>query len=321
MKVYITRYEALASGLTNSMWLVDNKIEGVYVYVDDIYNYEVNTNWSITKFKPRYYGYVCYEFKDIDRYTKLVASVNIQSSWIEFNGSEIYNLTWWLAVNRYKNFDRFAIAASRWWGYDKWGSGSDAQAIIVEYKLSKWWNLSTTPNKRTAILAAQQSTWSWSNYTFVWWQRYLRTWGIIWNNARNGSNYDYQGVIVKGTYLFNQQSWWDLTKTNTGFSDNGLFAWWFNGKYRLNSKFGASWTRIWGGIWQVGLTFSNDGFKMYVWYETIKEYSLPRPRDTANAVDTGRTLNIGAGWSFDISVDGKYLFVYRDGTIYQYTYE
>lgn len=318
MKVYITRYEALASGLTNSMWLVDNKIEGVYVYVDDIYNYEVNTNWSITKFKPRYYGYVCYEFKDIDRYTKLVASVNINKWPINV----WYCLTWWIAVNRKRKFSQFAITAADGWGYNKWGSGSTPQAVIYGYNLTKPWDLSTVPQNPTNTLASQQSTWSGGNYTFVWWQRYSRWGKLIWNNARNGSNYDYYSTFMSGWTIFNAQWWWDITKSSAWISDNGLFAWWVAGKYRLASKENPSGaTNIWGNGQGVGLTFSSDGLKMYSWYETIKEYSLPRPRDTANKVDTGRTLSIGAGWSFDISVDGKYLFVYRDGTIYQYTYE
>lgn len=318
MKVYITRYEALASGLTNSMWLVDNKIEGVYVYVDDIYNYEVNSNWSITKFKPRYYGYVCYEFKDINRYTKLVASVNINRWPINV----WYYLTWWIAVNRKRKFSQFAITAADGWGYNTWGSGSTPQAVIYGYNLTKPWDLSTVPQNPTNTLASQQSTWSWSNYTFVWWQRYSRLGKLIWNNARNGSNYDYYSTFMSGWTIFNAQWGGDITKSSAWISDNGLFAWWVAGKYRLASKENPSGaTNIWGNGQSVGLTFSSDGLKMYSWYETIKEYSLPRPRDTANKVDTGRTLNIGAGWSFDISVDWKYLFVYRDGTIYQYTYE
>lgn len=321
LDVYITRYEKLASGLTNSMWLVDNNVNGVYCYVDDIYNYDTNSNWSVTKYKPRYYGYVCYEFKDIDKYTKLVASVNIKKDNLSYDGSDNYYLSWWLAVNRYKKFNKFSIAANRWGQYDTWWSGSQPQALVVEYTLGKAGDLSTTPYTHTGLVTAVQSTWSWGNKVFVWWQRYLRTWGSIWNNARNGANYDYQAIMIKGLTLVSIQSWWDITKTNACVSDNWLFARWFYGKYRLNSKFGSSWTRIWNAQWQVGLTFSNDWMKMYVWYETVKEYSLPKPWDTDNKVDTWRTLSIWAGWSFDISADGKYLFVYRSGTIYQYTYE
>ena len=116
--------------------------------------------------------------------------------------------------------------------------------------------------------------------------------------------------------------WWDITKSSTGVSDNGKFIWGVYWRYRLWAREDATEaTNIWSNGMQVWLSFSNDWLKMYAGYETIKEYSLPSPRDTNNKVDTGRTLSIWTWGSFDISVDGKYLFVYRDGTIYQYTYE
>ena len=78
MNVYITRYEALASGLTNSLGLTNTTINKVYCYVDDLYGYMNNSYWSNIydrNFAVYYYDYQPHFTVDITKYTKLVPRV------------------------------------------------------------------------------------------------------------------------------------------------------------------------------------------------------------------------------------------------------
>ena len=302
----------------NSAWIDNSRINTINCFVDDIYVYQNNTDWgeiSWDKYKWWYYNYVCYNFVDINRYTRLVWSATIPTAYSETSFN--CNLTWWIAVNRNKFFNKFAIAwvdgsYSTWWG--------DVYAHILEFTLSKRWDLSSISQNYTRRVATVRSRWSWSNYTFAWWQRYAKNDDVVYSTSYNG-NQDYRQVILWNNTIESISKNGDARYVASWISDNGYFVWWWLGKYRLNSRYWTSAGKIWDAIGNVWLTFSNDGLKMYTWFETIKEYSLPSPRDTENAVDTGRELSIGAGGSFDISIDWKYLFVYKNWTIYQYTYE
>ncbi|HAH19080.1 MAG TPA: hypothetical protein DCL29_08795 [Eubacterium sp.] len=52
-----------------------NNINKVYAYVDDLYDLKTALGISSSKLAAYYYGYVCYEMKDINKYTKLLAEI------------------------------------------------------------------------------------------------------------------------------------------------------------------------------------------------------------------------------------------------------
>lgn len=329
MKVYITRYEALASGLTNSLWIADNKVNGVYCFIDDIYWYTNSSYWSNisnSKFKGWYYDYVCNEFIDINRYTKLLATIALPYIWYEWAESHTnwdavtYNR--WIWLDRKKYWSNIYIWATE---YSKDSKGNNHVWV-----LKLWLSISSVNGEKVVAWVNVQSltAWAWSNWSggnisYANAINVDKRWNIYGNYAYNGSNYDYYGLYPlgrdqwggdqtlagaisrNGKYLFWNKLWWGLFHTDTAYDFS---------TYTKTSVTAQYWNLI----------FSDDGLTMVSWnswWSQLTQYTLTSPRDISTAVSTGKTLNIQGQVS--LSSDCKYLFRFDDttNTLYQYTYE
>lgn len=313
LKVYITRYEALASGLTNSMWLVDNKIEWVYVYVDNLYNYMNNSYWSNIsddKFKAYYYDYVLHFTVDISKYTNLIWTYN--TPWRGDSGSTSYSIWWWGENRRWvapysKNSNDVRIP----WGSINNNTGNWSWVIYtVRWEWTTW---TATDMHKDISVATRNETGNIRNM-------YTDYKGNVtyWNAYYSSSNKPYREVHGRVEFSNNEHySWW-LPLISASRDGRWLFV---DGKKYYSSN------RWWGGseYWTytgnyTSMEFSDDGMTVYVAtdFGAITQYDLKAPRDLTTLTSTWKTLSVN--WSFAFSKDFKYLYVYN-GELKVYEYQ
>lgn len=307
----------------NIAWISNNNVNWIYCFIDDIYNYTNSSNWSMLKekFKWWYYNYVCNEFIDINRYTKLLATINMPRFEVTYEELRYYNR--WIAIDRKKNWSLASIWAT------KYGKDSKSNNYIgtVNFKLntinSEWYRV-VSGVEATGWIVIGWSNWSGGNMSFFNALNYDVRGNIYGNFAYNGSNYDYYGLYP----VWRTQ--WGNTAQNlaSAISRNGKNLWWNNSGWWLfhtDTAYNFSSTvktSLSAQYWN--LIFSDDGLKMVVGDENwsqLKQYNLTIPRDITTAVSTDKILNIQ--WQVSLSSDCKYLFRFDDttNTLYQYTYE
>ena len=314
-EIYITRYEALAGGLTNSMWLADNKVDKVYCYIDDIYKYKDNSNWSNisdNKFDVYYYNYVCLPTVDISKYTKLVGTYNIPIRWATYDYS--YSLWMWNFYHRWIQqywkgtydvripWDRYTKASWKvywlisrlWWkiedntGIDRWNSYD----IAISWGQTDWNVKAVYVDYKGNAIYSYFSEWGW------------------------GSPYRHLGG--RGNIVVN--AWFTGWETHISASRDGRWVFWDNKQYYSSTKWGwlTEYKSYIGSY--TDMHFSDDGKTVYLSsnFGKITQYNLSSPRDLTTLVSTGNELNIS--WSWGLSKDQKYLFVF-DGQLKVYEYE
>lgn len=317
LEVYITRYEALASGLTNSLWLVDNKVDTVYCYVDNLYWYINNSLWSNIsdiKFQVYYYDYQPRPTVDISKYTTLVGSWSMP-----YRSSSYY---YWYSIWGFSERSRGIAPAAR--------NTYDVRVPWFEYVLDGWRVLGNT----------YRITWKWYTWTAndTGSSYDIGTWGW-WDIDGNVRNFyvDYNGgITIWSSY---RSSNWTVYKEMSGrvsFSINEHFDWWMpsicasrdgrymfanNKKYYSSTKWGSAveYSSYSGNY--TSMEFSEDGMTAYLAsnFWTITQYDLQAPRDLTNMTSTGKTLSVS--WQFALSKDFKYLYVYNwTLTVYQYNW-
>lgn len=322
MVVYLTRFEKLNASQTNSLWIADNKVSELYAFIDDVWHYQYDGFWSnvtATKFKWWFYNYVCYEYKDVDRYTKLVTSINIPN----VNWSTDYYVRMWINLDWRKFWTKLVA-----WCYYSYDNRDGAWRILYnvttaveggERKLKSvsWWSGSMW----------HWSAWSGSNTPYA---RTLfdKKQNVYGQYAYNGSNYDYFGIYgIWGS--------WDL-RIQWGNSISNAFAIARNCKIMFGHNGGntktfhtdtfcnwSSYSEKDTGTGLYGsLVFSDDGMTMWrgnSWFTQIEQYTLSSPRRVDTAVTTWKTLAVNG--LVTMSIDGRYMFVMNGNTLSQYTYE
>jgi hypothetical protein len=314
MKVYITRYEALASGLSNSMGISSSNLNKIYCYINDLNNYLKSSNWSnvSSKWWVYYYPYICHNAIDINRYTKLVMSVEMKTY-------EYWDRDWrlWnqIYVNKWNSLNSILI---NW----KEETGNSHYESVFRYNVS--WNNLNNINRNKWSSRAFDIGWRWTPYTTPYAVgAYDRWWHNYFAYSYPTSNNDYVAIQLNGW-------WWSKTwRANwlwaIAVSRNGQFVFCDYGGYKRFTANTIPWTSFTEeDIDEIdgSLMFSEDGYTMYVGNSDntqLIQYRLDNPRDTTNKTATWNVLNING--RCDMSMDWKYLYRYDGGTIYQYTYE
>lgn len=324
--VYMTRYEALASGLTANLWIADNNLSAFYAFADDLYHYEYDGFWNnitISKFKWWYYNYVCYELKDVNKYTKLLSTVSIPTGYI--GSVSVYNPRWG-GVNKSKFWNKITF----WCAFVRNNvSGAWIYTINPTIEKENW-------ERVIKELPRPESGW---NYSSWWWSAwsgqnqeygnrpsYDKKWNIYGQYAYNWANYDYFGIAWISNGRIQGWNWWQA-----------WFALVRNFKMIFGHRGGSNltlihtdtycnfttWTSQGTTLASSGaLIFSDDWMTMWRWdsdYTYLEQFTLSSPRRPDTAVTTWKTLNVSGTMS--MSMDGKYLFVTDWTTLYQYTYE
>lgn len=315
LEVYITRYEALASGLTNSMWLADNNVKYVYCYVDSLYGYVNNSYWSNitkTKFQVYYYDYQPIPSVDITKYTTLIWTYGMpyrstgynyaysiwgfdeNRRWVAPAGNNTYDVRvpWEAyALNGWRVYGRIYRLRWLWYSgtaYDtgesndiSTGSGSDIDGNVRNFYVDYKGNITYWSARRSSS-----------------WRPYREISGRIYYSE----NVSYDGWMPcicasrDGRYMFgNGKKYYSSTK------------WWGASEY---DTYTGSYT---------SMEFSEDWMTVYLAsnFGDITQYSLKSPRDLTNMESTGKTKSIS--WQFAFSKDFKYLYVYNwNLTVYEY---
>ena len=295
-----------------------NNINKVYAYVDDLYDLKTALNISSSKLVAYYYGYICYEMKDINKYTKLLAEVTPPR---DIDQTLLRNFDRWFAINR--DMTEIAIAGIEYSIDSKSNNYVWAMYYTPSWTVINWEKVLSWLTYKTEQVWGG-SNWSGSNISYSWGYAYSQNWILYWHYAYNGSNYDY--------------AWeWNIWQNQTGgrqnaawaISRNGQFLWW----YRQWFKRWKSYTK---GLWNSSSTFESVGDVIWNmafsddWLtlimgnsnrSTLTQYTLTSPWDTSTAVSTWKTLSIQ--WVIWFSYDFKYLFRFNvtTGKLYQYTYE
>ena len=315
MKVYMTRYEILDSGLTNSMWLADNKIEWVYVYVDNLYGYINNSNWSNitkTKFQVYYYDYQPRVAVDITKYTKLIGTYEMPD---RGTGSNFDYSIW--------GFDDFrrGVAPAGNNTYDVRVPGREIalngwKVFGNIYRLRWLWYSGTAydTGKSNDISTGSGNTIDWNVKNF-----YVDYKGNItyWKGSKNSGWTVYKNLVGRVSYIVNghYDGWMPcICASRDGrymFVDGKKYysstKWWSAGEYETYT---GSYT---------SMEFSEDWLTVYLAsnFGNITQYSLKAPRDLEDMISTGKTKSIS--WQFAFSKDFKYLYVYDwDLKVYEY---
>lgn len=320
--VYITREEKLASGLTDSMGLDDANIEKIYCYVNDIMDYISSSYWTEVAdedlWGAYYYPYVCRRAIDINRYTKLVNSVSITTRYYADWGGKDWKITGQIAVDKRPWFSKIYLNGQG-------DTGSASYTEIYEYDLATIGDITTIPKSKWSSIVFSRS-WSWSGGNDPSVVQAVDRWGnLYWLNSRNGSSYDYNAYTFNGVNVSTQGSgmpkWFGVAVSKTG---KFVFGYYLGGYKRFIANT-TPWTSFSvldtvSTMPKGSLMFSDDGLTMYRgWDNGLEQYTLATPWNMNSAVDTGIRLDVGG--YYDMSGDGKYLFRYSGGTIYQYTYE
>ena len=314
VKVYITRYEELASGLSNSMGLDNNRVGGVYVYVDDLYGYVNNSNWSGVqniKFQVYYYDYQPLDTVDISKYTKLVGTFGLPTR-----------------------------ESSYAYAYDIWGFNENLRGIAPVYNNSSLrvpWNKYSRDSGRVY----------WCIYRVLWiaglstaidlWESTDITTGTWWEIDWNVRNFyvDYKGNTIYG--WARRSSWGNTYKEmqwRVTFTKNENFSWWMpyisasrdgryvfadGRKYYSSTKWWSATEYQYVGWSYTSMEFSDDWMTAYLAtnFGTITQYNLKAPRDLTGMVSSGKTKSVNG--QFALSKDFKYLYVYNWSiSIYEY---
>lgn len=319
-KWYEQRYGNINSmklEFSNVLWLNNNWVKWIYVYVDDLYAYTSSNAWNEiddNKFQVYYYDYQPRLAVDINKYTNLLGEWSMPSRDTSSNYSY---MIWWFSGNL------------RWVApYN--ASSYDVRVPWERYVLNGW----------TVLWNIYRIRWQW----------------VSWTAQDMGASYDYStgsgGDMdgnVKAMYIDYKGNMTYATKSRSGSgytyreaggrltqdvsasldnwetavcaSRDGRYLWWNNRRYYAPTKW-------WKGTVQYGtyswnytdMEFSEDGMVAYLatGFGTITQYNLKAPRDLDGMVSTGKTLNIS--WSFAFSKDFKYLYVYN-GKLKVYEYQ
>ena len=315
LEVYITRYEALASGLTNSMWLADNNVKYVYCYVDNLYGYINNSLWSnITdnKFQVYYYDYQPIPSVDITKYTKLVWTYSMPYRSTGYNYA--YSI-WgfdeshrWVAPAGNNTYD----VRVPWNEYIlNWG-----RVLGNIYRLRWLWYSGTAYDTGSGN---DISTGSWSDIDGNVRNFYVDYKGNItyWSASRSSSGKVYKEVYGRVSFAINAH--YDGWMPSICASRDGRYMFVDGKKYYSSNKWWSAseyWTYT--GSY-TSMEFSEDGMTAYLAssFWTITQYNLKAPRDLNNMTSTGKTKSVS--WQFAFSKDFKYLYVYNwNLTVYEY---
>lgn len=315
LEVYITRYEALASGLTNSMWLADNNVKAVYCYVDNLYGYINNSLWSnITdnKFQVYYYDYQPRQTTDITKYTKLVWTYNMPSRSTGYN----YSYSIW-GFNEYRR------------GVSSAGNGTYDVRVPWEEYILNWGRV---------LGNIYRVRWEWASWTAIdtGESNDIGT-GSGWSIDGNVRNFytDYKGnTTYWNAYQSSSGKVYKEVYGRVSFSINAHYDGWMpsicasrDGRYMfVDGKKYYSSTKWWSAseYWTyegsyTSMEFSEDGMTAYLAssFWTITQYNLKAPRDLTGMTSTGKTKSVS--WQFAFSKDFKYLYVYNWSlTVYEY---
>lgn len=316
MDVYMTKYEALASWLTNSLGIADNKVRYIYCYDDNIYNYVNNSYWSNitdTKFQAYYYDYAPHFTVDITKYTKLIWTYNTPSRWYSSGGY---------------SFQLGGFGEDRRWV-------APYSRMSLDVRLPWWW---TSDNTGRWELVIYRAKWQWETWTLKdMWTSYDITYGAIWASGNTRNMYvDYKWNVTYGMVAY--------TSSNRPYKEvwgrvnldiNEHYSWWLpcicatrNGRYMfVDGKQYYSSTKFWWAseyksyTWTyTNMEFSDDGMTVYLStdFNTITQYDLVAPRELDGKTSTWKTRSITWSWAF--TKDYKYLYIY-DGTLSVYEYQ
>lgn len=294
-----------------------NNINKVYAYVDDLYDLKTALGISSSKLAAYYYGYVCYEMKDINKYTKLLAEITPPRN----TDLTLRNFDRWFAINR--NMTEIAIA---WLQYSIDSKGNNT--VWPMYYTPTWSKVDGEKVLSGLTIKSQQvwwgSNWSGGNISYSWGYAYSRDGTLYGHYAYNGSNYDYAWEWKIG-----QNQWGGSQSSSWAISRNGQFLWWYRQWFK---RWKSATKDVWNssssyesasyGTWN--MEFSDDWLTLIVGngsWSGLTQYTLASPWDTSTVVSTWKTLNIQ--WVIWFSYDFRYLFRFdvTTGKLYQYTYE
>ena len=312
---YAWRIDSVRLDYGSVIGLEDEDVSGVYVYVDNLYDYASSKAWSCIsddKFMIYYYDYQPHPTVDITKYTTLVGEWDIPY----ISNTDNYSFQpWWFGYVRWvAPFSRDSYDVRIPWEYSNLGSGRVYGAI---YNMRWKW----VSGSELQYLGSYVGTWGWSD---------------IDGNVR-GFNIDYKGsltyahvtehsgewrreIVWRVNVLLRWQSLWDWDSM-IGASRDGRYMRWLWKRYYAPTRWGEATVQYgtYSGDYTDG-DFSEDGMTAYVSsnFGKIVQYNLKAPRDLNNMVATWKELNISWNWAF--SKDLKYLYVYN-GKLKVYEYQ
>ena len=304
-EIYMTRYERLDSGLTNSLWLVDNKVSNMYCFVDDIAKYIRETNWTTiwanrSKWQAYFYGYVCKSY-DINRYTRLLWTKNvITPSFAEWwnSGFDVSDNTYMYTMNGH------SYSATKAPFIMSWNiTGAEVNlgyTSLYDYDVywgNKWLRLI---DSRHLVIALNREDY----HSYAYWS--LRIYNIT-----NGTWFGLASNISPTLTEYHNEVWYGVSASKNWQYIFCNVEWDIDEVYMPN-KFSFSWAQQTAHSWISGeFLFSDDWMTMYY---NGKEYSLSSPRYIDSRVDTGRTYPGGI-------MKNWFRYVFNWGSISKYAYE
>lgn len=308
---------------TNVLWLVNNKLNWIYVLEDQLNDYISNNAYYDlldSKFKIYYYDYVPFPTQDITKYTTLIWEFSVPNRWWYNNRN--YQTWVWNTYNRwvgiFNNSNPNLV-------YVSWSASTDRWVVWAALTVIRWtvWQTIAEDIKWNEIInwgsywnydGKTNAAFVWYNWWYIYSYQYERSVGWWW----------YQDMRACAWRCWDEKYWeysWWLTAVSA--SRDGRYAWWDGNKYYAPTKWWTTSSKVWTYTWTyTNIEFSDNGMTAYLSsnYWDITQYNLWTAWDLDSKVSTWKTFNVGRSCNRCFSADKKYLYLW-DGKlrVYQYT--
>lgn len=332
-------YEALASWLTNSMWLTNahlNKLE--WISFTDKLNYQDNANWSnlsIDKFHVVSYPFICWPTLDLAWWLQLEWTKQFKyqswavkySDWVWYRDT-VYVGWQWIWVSDDEQYFYIQWTYSRAWYNDcliAYQKMSDLWVVTLPWEQwysSSWYIRTTSPRwsqhdayPRWMSLYTSWSYqkwfgwWDWWSYP-GWWRWQINQYAMSWN-----------------TPTFTHQWWWYPFWYPDSNNNLDRFPWadrlWYNrfGNERWLTIYKYKWwadESLGSTIWS-HIEFSDDWEMVYILnWTTITQYRMTKLLNFKTRVSTWKTFTTPASCDW-FTIKWWHLYCSVWTTIYKYS--
>lgn len=327
-------YEALTSGLTNSMWLTNSHVSVIH-WLDfmNILSVQDNSNWSnvsTDKFYVESYPYDAWPTLMLDGWLQLEWTKTL--SW----DSQVYysdnywgiyispsNVSLWISDDEQyiyfpATYDRYWYRwcwmiwqplsqlwqhlSKDWWEWN-WYTYTSSPRGSRHDCYPKWISLYTSWNKNFWI------GWDWSSYTNWWYwyiYQYTMNWykpSLSWSNQWTPFYYPDSNNSLT-CFLWVDRLWYNLLANERGITLY-KYKWWAD-------------TSLWSEIW-THVEYSDDGRYCYILKgTTITQYKMSKLLDFSTRVSTWKTFSIPS-WCWGFTIKKWHLYCNNWATVYKYS--
>ena len=327
-------YEALASGLTNAMWLVNNNVSTINCTFEDILSYQDNTNWSniaVSKYHATVYPYTPWPTLELDAWLQLEWTKTLtydgvlayDSDWYWRQRCSIHNVWIWVSDDEKYVYMQWTFDYYNWYYHraimfqkmedvwvvhlsrdtrnswlitsgSPWGTSHDASP--------KWITFYTSSNKWFAW-------WDWSDYTY-WWRWLVHWYNMNWYTPTYNTNYWWQPFFYPDSnnsldrFLWADRFWYNALA---------------NERWITVLNYRNTWdVSLWSGIGS-HVEFADDWLTCYILNgTTITEYKMSKYLNFSTKTSTWKTFTIPE-WCWGFTIKWWHLYCNNWTTIYKYS--